>query len=80
VWDAQTGQEPISLKGHTSEVTSVAYSSDGKRLASTATNGTVKVWDAQAGQKPLALRGAEGSSVAFSPNGNRLVSGGGRPD
>src|SRR5262249_38625602 len=34
VWDAQTGQETLTLKGHTSGVYSVAFSPDGKRLAS----------------------------------------------
>ena len=34
VWDAQTGQELLTLKGHTGIVNSVAFSPDGKRLAS----------------------------------------------
>src|SRR5262249_41484696 len=29
VWDAQTGQEGITLKGHTGEILSVAFSPDG---------------------------------------------------
>ena len=34
VWDAATGQEILTLKGHTGSVKSVAFSPDGKRLAS----------------------------------------------
>src|SRR5262249_57324266 len=34
VWDAETGQEVLSLKGHTGAVNSVAFSPDGKRLVS----------------------------------------------
>ena len=33
VWDAQTGQELLTLKGHIAPVMSVAFSPDGKRLA-----------------------------------------------
>ena len=77
VWDAQTGQELLTLKGHTGWVTSVAFSPDGKRLASALADKTVKVWDAQTGQKPLTLKGTATSvgSVAFSPDGKRLASG-----
>jgi WD40 repeat protein len=48
VWDAQTSQEPLTLKGHTEEVNrevySVAFSPDGTRLASGTDGGTLKVW------------------------------------
>jgi WD40 repeat protein/serine/threonine protein kinase len=76
VWDAQTGQEIITLKGHTADVTTVAYSSDGKRLASSSADRSVKVWDGQTGQELLTFNGhsQEVSGVAFSPDGKRLAS------
>jgi WD40 repeat protein len=48
VWDAATGQEMLSLKGHTGYVSSVAISRDGTRIVSGSHDGTVKVWDAPA--------------------------------
>jgi WD40 repeat protein len=56
----------------------VAFSPDGKRLASGVRRGGLKVWDAQTGQELLTFQGhAHGAnSVAFSPNGYRLASGG----
>jgi len=45
VWDARTGQETLTLKGHTGFVLCVAFSPDGQRLASTSYDQTVKVWD-----------------------------------
>ena len=77
VWDATTGQEILTLRGHTQFVTSVAFSPDGKRLASGSLDGTLKLWDATSGDEILTLRGGHNNivtSVAFSPDGKRLAS------
>jgi WD40 repeat protein/serine/threonine protein kinase len=66
--------ELLTLKGHKGQVNSVAYSPDGKRLASVAYDSTTKVWDAQTGQELLSLKGG-GNDVAFSPDGKRLSNG-----
>ena len=55
---------------------SVAYSPDGKRLATTS-GSEVKIWDAQNGQELLTLSGGSYTQrVVFSPNGHWLLSAG----
>jgi hypothetical protein len=51
LWDARTGQELRTLRGHTDIVTSVAFVADGQILASASTDGTVKLWDTRTGQE-----------------------------
>jgi len=66
------------LHRHTGIVQSVAFSPDGKTLASGSGDKTIILWDV-AGQKPLGqpLTGHTGivQSVAFSPDGKTLASG-----
>ena len=51
VWDAATGQEVLTLRGHNHLVTSEAVSADGKRLVSGSADETVRVWDANMSQQ-----------------------------
>ncbi|HXG09600.1 MAG TPA: hypothetical protein VNK04_07405, partial [Gemmataceae bacterium] len=77
VWDAERGQQLLTLQGHKGGVlggvTSVAISADGRRIASGSEDGTVKVWDAERGQQLLTLKHTGWvTSVAFSPDGRRI--------
>jgi WD40 repeat protein len=47
VWDANSGAEVLTLKGHTSFVLSASFSSDGSRIVTGSADSTAKVWDAQ---------------------------------
>ena len=76
VWDAASGQELLPLKGHAWIINGVAFSPDGKRLASASWDQTVKVWDVTCAQESLTLKGHTNGvySVTFSPDGKRLAS------
>jgi WD40 repeat protein len=80
LWDAQAVQKPVPLQGGATSVYNMAFSfsPDGRRLASgKEDDNAVKVWDAQTGQELLSLKGNSGwpaGSVAFSPDGQHLVS------
>ena len=75
VWDAHTGRELLTLAGHNNWVTSIAFSPDGKRLATTSFDETAKVWSITTGQEAILLSG-KGLRVAYSPDGTRLATDG----
>jgi WD40 repeat protein len=76
LWDASTGKELYTLRGHQSSVRSAAFSPDGLRLASASNDNTVRLWEATTGKELRILRGHESgvTSVAFNPGGQQLAS------
>jgi len=65
-----------SLHGHTASVAAVAFSPDGRRLASGAEDNTIRLWDTTAGKLIKKLEGHQDyvHSVAFHPRGTLLAS------
>jgi WD40 repeat protein/tRNA A-37 threonylcarbamoyl transferase component Bud32 len=78
IWDAVSGRVAFELKGHTGCVRGIAFSPDGKRLASADERSEVKIWDLSTGQELVTLQGGAGGvyGVAFSPDGRRLATAG----
>ncbi|WP_026794402.1 serine/threonine-protein kinase [Planktothrix mougeotii] len=74
-------QNPIciaTLTGHSTDVKSVAFSPDGRMLASGSWDKMIKLWDVQSQREIATLTGhsTDVISVAFSPDGWTLASGG----
>lgn len=77
-WDSATGQQLGAIKGHGKGVTSVVFSRDGKLLASSGTDNTIKIWEVASKHELRTLVGhtANVESMDFSPDGRLLASAG----
>ncbi|GAB1542542.1 hypothetical protein NUACC21_52160 [Scytonema sp. NUACC21] len=67
---------PTTLRGHSSDVNTVAFSPDGKFLATGSDDKTIKIWNLSIQEKTLTLQGHSHWvwAVAFSPDGKTLAS------
>jgi WD40 repeat protein/tRNA A-37 threonylcarbamoyl transferase component Bud32 len=72
------GSQRLDLKGHVNQLTQVAFSPDGTRLASASLDRTVRVWDLGTSRSPLKLGGhlLPVRAVAFSPDARIVASAG----
>jgi WD40 repeat protein len=91
LWNVATGQEIAALEGHTHQVSALSFSSDGQRLVSGDSDGTIRLWDAASGKQVRLWRAAAGGlryspvrslrypigALALAPDGKTLASTGG---
>jgi WD40 repeat protein/uncharacterized caspase-like protein len=78
IWDVASGREIGALKGHGRAVSKVAFSRDGKLVATAGTDNTIKIWDFAAKRELISLAGHASiiDSLDFSPDGSLLASAG----
>jgi WD40 repeat protein len=88
LWEAWSRRLRFELQGHSGDVTALAFSPvDGRRLATASTDHTARLWDLETGKElfrfegrslgalapPSAGHSGPVTGVAFSPDGQRLV-------
>ncbi len=76
-WNRLCHRDLMTLRDG-ANITAIAYSPDGERLASASWDWMIRIWDLRTGERTMTLKGHTDSvyCVVFSPDGKRLVSAG----
>lgn len=77
IWDVESGLQAATLEGHTGPLSCLAFSHNGRYLASKSTDGTVRLWHGATWEMLAVLEESTGGSVAagiaFHPGENILA-------
>jgi WD40 repeat protein len=78
LWDPNTGKLLRKLEGHHGAISTVAWSPDGKTLATASYDKTVQLWEHASGKqlRTFSEHKAAVLAAAFSPDGKSIASGG----
>ena len=78
VWDFMSKSMLNNLRGHRARITQLRFSPDGSLLATSSNDGSVRMWEtADLNTQPIVLSANAGFifCIAFSPDGERILSG-----
>lgn len=78
IWDATSGKVVQSLTGHRGIIQDLAFSPDGKLLATVGTDSTIRLWDYEKGVEKDSLKHHEGpvQVARFIADGSQLLTDG----
>ncbi|KIK39019.1 hypothetical protein CY34DRAFT_361562 [Suillus luteus UH-Slu-Lm8-n1] len=76
IWDAKTGKLVATLKGHTNDVTCLAWTKDGKTLISGSSDSSIRTWNTTNWKQTAVLdeHTSHVFAIAISPNDRILAS------
>ena len=80
IWDAATGRQRFLLSGEHGHIAVLSFAPDGKTLAGASQEGSVFRWDAQTGQPLTTLQESGTRAIAFTADGQILVTLSDRPN